>query len=206
MTIRLKYGKTNTYFVRGTDGGLLIDTDYVGTLAAFYKELKKNKISSADITYILATHFHPDHIGLVSKLQKLGIKLLLIDTQKDYVHFADDIFKRERHLLYEPIDEENAVIITCRESRDFLARIGIAGEIIQTTSHSQDSISVILDNGECMVGDLEPMEYLDAYEENVALQSDWEMIMNYKPEVIYYAHANEKRFVCKGREIQEDEV
>lgn len=193
MTIRLKYGNTNTYFVRGTGGGLLIDTDYAGTLPAFYKELKKNNISAADITYILATHFHPDHIGLVSELGKLGIKLLLIDRQFDYVHFADDIFKRERHLLYEPIDEKNAVIITCKESRDFLSKIGIAGEIIQTTSHSKDSISVILDNGECFVGDLEPLEYLDAYEENMALQRDWNMIMSRKPQVIYYAHANEKR-------------
>lgn len=193
MTIRLKYGNTNTYFVRGTGGGLLIDTDYAGTLSAFYKELKKNNISTADITYILATHFHPDHIGLVSELGKMGIKLLLIDRQYDYVHFADDIFKRERHLLYEPIDEKNAVIITCKESRDFLAKIGIAGEVIQTTSHSKDSISVILDNGECFVGDLEPLEYLDAYEENMALQRDWNMIMSRKPQVIYYAHANEKR-------------
>lgn len=192
MAIKLKYGNTNTYFVRGTGGGLLIDTDYAGTLPAFYKALKKNNISTADITYILATHFHPDHIGLVSELVKLGIKLLLIDTQYDNVHFADDIFKRERHLLYEPIDEKNAVIITCQDSRDFLDKIGIAGEIIRTASHSKDSISVILDNGECMVGDLEPMEYLAAYEENIALQSDWQMIMRYKPQVIYYAHANEK--------------
>lgn len=73
--------------------------------------------------------------------------------------------------------------------------MGIVGEIISTTSHSKYSISVILDNGECMVGDLEPMEYLDAYEENVALRSDWKLIMSYKPKVIYYAHANEKRFV-----------
>ena len=192
MTIRLKYGNTNTYFVRGIGGGLLIDTDYAGTLSAFYKELKKNNISTADISYILATHFHPDHIGLVSELAKLGIKLLLIDTQYDYLHFADDIFKRERHLLYEPIDEKNVVIITCKESRDFLAKIGIAGEIIQTTSHSKDSISVILDSGECIVGDLEPIEYLNAYEENVALQRDWKIIMSFKPQVIYYAHANEK--------------
>jgi len=103
MAIKLKYGNTNTYFVRGINGGLLIDTDYLGTLSAFYKSLKKNNISIADITYILATHYHPDHIGLVSELEKLGIKLLLLDTQYDYVHFADDIFKREKHLLYEPV-------------------------------------------------------------------------------------------------------
>lgn len=195
MTIRLKYGNTNTYFVRGTGGSLLIDTDYAGTLPAFYREVKKNNVSIADITYVLATHYHPDHIGLVGELEKLGIKLLLLDTQYDYVHFSDDIFKREGHLLYKPIDEKNAVVITCKESRNFLAKIGIAGEIIQTTSHSKDSVSIILDNGECIVGDLEPMEYLDAYEENMALQSDWKLVMSYKPKVVYYAHVNEKHFI-----------
>ncbi len=195
MAIKVRHGNTNTYFVKGTSGGLLIDTDYAGTLPAFYKALKKNSISMTDITYVLATHYHPDHIGLISDLTKFGIKLLLLDTQYNYVHYADEIFKRERHLLYEPIDEKDAVVITCKDSRAFLAKLGIAGEIIPTTSHSKDSISVILDNGECMVGDLEPMEYFDAYEENVALQSDWKLIMNYKPKVIYYAHANEKHFI-----------
>lgn len=195
MAIKLKYGNTNTYFVRGTSGGLLIDTDYAGTLSAFYKAIKKNNISTSDITYILATHYHPDHIGLVGELTKLGIKLLLVDTQFDYVHFADDIFERERNLHYAPIDEKKALIITCKESRDFFADMGIGGEIISTASHSNDSISVIFDSGECMVGDLEPIEYLEAYEDNVPLQNDWKYVMSYNPKVIYYAHANERYFV-----------
>lgn len=194
MTIQLKYGNTNTYFVRGTSGGLLIDTDYAGTLSAFYKEIKKSKISLSEITYVLATHYHPDHIGIIGELIKKGIKLLLLNTQLDYVHFADEIFKRERHLQYEPVDERNAKLITCGESRNFLAKLGISGEIIQTSSHSKDSISLILDNGECMVGDLEPIEYLSAYEQNTALQNDWEHIMSFNPKVIHYSHANEKRF------------
>ncbi len=194
MVTRLKYGNTNTYFVRGSSGGLLIDTDYAGTLSAFYKALKKNNVSATDITYILATHYHPDHIGLVSELTEIGIKLLLIDTQYQYVHFADNIFKREKHLHYQPICEKNAVIITCKESRNFLSNMGVAGEIIPTISHSKDSISVILDNGECMVGDLEPVEYLAAYKDNFVLQEDWKRIMSYNPKVIYYAHANEKHF------------
>ena len=194
MIIKLKYGNTSTYFVQGINGSLLIDTDYAGTMQAFYKALKKSGISITDITYILATHYHPDHIGLVSELQKVGIKLLLIDTQCSYVHFADAIFKQEKHLRYEPIGEKNTTIIGCDESRDFLADLGIAGEIIQTASHSEDSISVILDSGECMVGDLEPREYLVAYEENTALQNDWKLVMSSHPKVIYYAHANEKHF------------
>ena len=194
MILLLKYGNTNTYFVHGINGDLLIDTDYAGTMQAFYKALKKSGISITDITYILATHYHPDHIGLVSELQKVGIKLLLIDTQCSYVHFADAIFKQEKRLRYEPIGEKNTTIIGCDESRDFLADLGIAGEIIQTASHSEDSISVILDSGECMVGDLEPREYLVANEENTALQNDRKLVMSYHPKVIYYAHANEKHF------------
>lgn len=76
MITKLKYGNTNTYFVHGINGGLLIDTDYAGTMQAFYKALKKSSISINDISYMLATHYHPDHIGLVSELQKMGIKLL----------------------------------------------------------------------------------------------------------------------------------
>jgi len=55
-----------------------------------------------------------------------------------------------------------------------------------------DSISLILDDGNCFVGDLEPFEYLDAYEDNSKLKEDWELIMSYNPKTIHYAHANEK--------------
>ena len=193
--LRLKYGNTNTYFLQGTCGSILIDTDYAGTMPAFYKELKKNNMTIADITYILVTHYHPDHIGLVSELTKSGIKLLLIDSQYKYVHFADHIFMREKNSTYNPIEEKSAVIISCKESRDFLASIGIQGEIISTASHSKDSIAVILDNGECFVGDLEPIEYLRAYEKKQDLEKDWKMIMSYNPKVIHYAHVNEKYFL-----------
>ena len=38
----------------------------------------------------------------------------------------------------------------------------------------------------------EPIEYLGAYDENVSLKEDWELVMSYNPQIIYYAHANEK--------------
>lgn len=53
-------------------------------------------------------------------------------------------------------------------------------------------ISLILDSGECFVRDLEPIEYLAAYDQNDRLNYDWELIMHYAPKKIYYAHANEK--------------
>lgn len=190
--LRLKYGNTNTFYLAGSRGGLLIDTDYAGTLPAFFTAIKENRISVQDIAYVLATHYHPDHIGLISELTALGVRLLLIDVQRDSVHASDAIFAREKHLRYTPVDETQAVCISCAESRAFLRSLGLMGEIISTPSHSRDSISLITDSGDCFVGDLEPYEYLAAYDENEPLRQDWARILSFRPRRIYYAHANEK--------------
>ena len=133
---------------------MLVDTDYAGTIHAFYKALKMNGLRMKDIGYVMATHFHPDHSGLIGELMDQGVKLLLIDVQRDFVHFSDSIFAREK-LDHKPIDEKHATVITCDEkhatvitceqSRAFLAQIGIFGEVIRTPSHSDDSVSLILD-------------------------------------------------------------
>ena len=193
MVTKLKYGNTNTYFIRGAKGSILLDTDYAGTLQMFYKEIKKNGISLKDITYILATHYHPDHMGLVGELVNMGVKFLVMDTQVPNLHFSDEIFSRDKTLSFLPsVPEDKAEVIACKDSRAFLASLGIEGEIVSTPSHSEDSITLVLDSGECFVGDLEPMEYMDSYEENKALQSDWKKVMSFSPGVIHYRHAPEK--------------
>ena len=193
MVTKLKYGNTNTYFIRGSKGSILLDTDYAGTLQMFYKEIKKNGISLKDITYILATHYHPDHMGLLGELVSMGVKFLVMDTQVPNLHFSDDIFRRDKTLRFlTSVPEDKAEVIACKNSRAFLAALGIEGEIVSTPSHSEDSITLVLDNGDCFVGDLEPMEFMDGYEANSALQSDWKKVMSFTPRVIHYGHAPKK--------------
>lgn len=169
----------------------MVDTDYAGTLPAFYRAIKHARVKASDVSYVLATHYHPDHMGLIPELMKQGVKLLLIDTQVDSVHFSDYIFARDR-VPFEPIDEAKATVITCAESKEFLSGIGISGEIISTPSHSPDSVSLLLDDGGCIVGDLQPREYLAAYEQDNALKADWDAVLRYRPRRILYAHANER--------------
>lgn len=188
---KLKYGNTNTFFLPGGNGGLLIDTDYAGTMPAFYSAIKAAGIRVTDIAYVLATHYHPDHMGLVGQLTELGVKLLLVDTQKAAVHFSDKIFEKDK-LTFRAINETDAAVISCEESRGLLSSMGISGEIIHTPSHSDDSVSLILDDGSCFVGDLDPSEYLDAYENSTALKNDWDLIMSFNPKTIYFAHRPEK--------------
>lgn len=194
MITKLRYGNTNTFLVRGSHANILIDTDYAGTLPAFYKAVKEQNVALKDINYVIATHYHPDHIGLISELMGQGVKLIMVESQIGFVHYSDEIFARDKSLRYKPIDESDAIVISEDDSRSFLKRLGIAGEIIVTPSHSEDSISFIIDDGIAIVGDLEPYEYLKAYNDNKKLKADWDKVMSYNPQIVYYAHANEKLF------------
>ena len=191
MLTPIKYGNTNTYLIHGTTGNLLVDTDMAGTLQGVYRAIKAQGIQVSDITYILATHYHPDHMGLVSELMDLGVELVVMDTQLDYVHYSDEIYARMPQLGVKPIDESSARIVSVADSRAFLKELGIDGEIISTPSHSADSITLILDEGIAITGDLEPQSYIDAYADNEALKADWKKILSFHPHCICHAHANE---------------
>ena len=79
------------------------------------------------------------------------------------------------------------------DSRAYLQAIGIAGELLATPSHSADGISVMLDSGDCIVGDLQPRALAEGYEDNAALLADWERITRRRPKRILYAHWPEER-------------
>jgi len=192
MVTKIKYGNTNTFLIKGTKANILIDTDYAGTLYAFYKAIKDNGIKISDIDYLLATHYHPDHIGIAGDLMEQGVKLIIMESQLAYVHYSDPIFAKEPYLKYKSIDESKGEILSFADASSFLFSIGIKGDIMPAPSHSEDSIIITLDDGTVIAGDLEPCEYLEAYEENDNLKADWGKLLSLNPKRILYAHANEK--------------
>ena len=174
-TTLLSYGRTNTFLVRGNGTYLLVDTDYAGTLPAFFRAAKRLGVRVKDISCMLATHYHPDHCGLVGELQALGVTLLLLESQVGASSYAARVFERDG-LSFTPVDEDAATIVTFGESRRCLARLGIAGEVLATPSHSPDSVSVALDDGCCLVGDLVPEGHLFAYGKDAPERRDWERL------------------------------
>lgn len=192
MFTKIRYGNTNTFYIKGNGAGILVDTDFAGTLPEFYKAAKAQGVSVSDIAYVLCTHYHPDHCGLASSLMSQGVKLLVMESQTGSLHYSDPIFTRQPRLEYVPIEDDKALVLSFANSRSFLSNLGIEGEIISTPSHSEDSICVMLDEGICLAGDLEPYEYLAAYSDNAALKADWDKVLSYSPKRICYAHANEK--------------
>ena len=187
MLTRLQYGNTNTYLIRGSAGILLVDTDWAGTLPAFYKAIKAQNLQVSDISCVLATHYHPDHMGIAADLMTLGVPLVLFDVQLSYVHFSDGIYAKEKNRFYRPIDESLARILSCSGSREFLCSLGIAGEVIHTPGHSADSISLLLDEGVAVVGDLLPYSALSAMEEET-VRNSYREILSHGVTELHYGH------------------
>jgi len=187
MLTKLKYGNTNTYLIRGSAGNLLVDTDWAGTLPAFFRGIKAQHLQIDEISYVLSTHYHPDHMGITAELMDLGVQLVVFDVQLPYIHFSDSIYKKEKNRFYKPVDESRAKILCCRESRDFLASLGISGEIIHTPGHSEDSISLILDDGNAVVGDLPPYSALAA-EDDETVRNSYANILSRGVTRLHYGH------------------
>lgn len=100
----LKYWNTRCYCINDK---VLIDTDWAGTLPAFFKCTKENKIELKEIECLVITHFHPDHMGIAQEIADLGIQLIVFEEQKDFVHCSDNIFAKDKSIQF--IYEDNVL-------------------------------------------------------------------------------------------------
>ena len=95
-------------------------------------------------------------MGIAQELAELGIKIVVFEEQKEYIHWSDNIFAERKNTAFKSIDEDNVQVISCLDSRNFWKVLVFLEKFFYTPGHSEDSISVILDNGIAIVGDLPP--------------------------------------------------
>ena len=184
----LKYSSTNTYLIAGRNGLLLFDTGWAGTFRAFCREMGEKGIPVQDISYILISHFHPDHCGIAQEIADCGAAIAVMDVQRDFIHAADDIFARDPGKAFCPVNDEKIRLVSLDDSRSFLQEMGIDGEIAATPGHSVDSISLCLDDGNFFVGDLNPLYELEMHRGTQIGQS-WDLLLARHPKRIWYGHA-----------------
>lgn len=181
--VNVGYHSTNYYALDVEGGKLLVDCGWPGTLPQFAAELRRKGISLGEIKYLLATHFHPDHAGLVEELKACGATLILMENQTSAVRSGLGAAASDGLVQ---ISADHNLLVKFSESRLFLASIGLQGEIISTPGHSDDSISLMLDNGFVFTGDLPP-RFMVADEDRITISS-WERIYSHKVSRIFPAH------------------
>lgn len=183
--VNVGYQSTNYYAIQTRDGKLLVDCGWPGTLPQFAGVLKRKGIALHEIKYLLVTHFHPDHAGLTQDLKNQGTKLILPECQKDFITPFADYFKAKAYPYIE-IKQNDNLILNLENSRKFLANTGLSGEIIHTPGHSNDSVTLILDEGFAFTGDLHPRFTLPE-DDHISRQS-WDKIHQHKITRIYPGH------------------
>jgi glyoxylase-like metal-dependent hydrolase (beta-lactamase superfamily II) len=72
------------------------------------------------------------------------------------------------------------------ESRAFLAGLGVHGEILSTPGHTDDSVTLILDEGVALTGDLAPLFTLA--EDDATSRLSWQRIREHGVTKIFPAH------------------
>ena len=152
--VNVGYRSTNYWVVSAGTSRLLVDLGFPGSMGEMRANLRRAGVPLEEIRYALATHYHIDHAGLAQELKHAGVPLLVIDLQLP----AIPLMKRwtKPHDRFVDITLDDNVVISAAESRARLAAIGIAGDIVPTPGHSDDSVSLLLDDGSVFTGDLTP--------------------------------------------------
>ena len=188
--VNVGYRSTNYYVLADNRPRLLIDVGWPGTLPTMRHTCERMGIRLEDIPYQLVTHYHPDHAGLAEELKRLGVQLIVVDTQVAGVALLRTYVKPQDH--YTDIDLTGSTILHVSESRAFLARIGVKGEIISTPGHSDDSVTLILDEGAAFTGDLTSPLAVPQDPADFAYRS-WESIRAKGVTTIYPGHGPVRR-------------
>ncbi len=183
--VNVGYRSTNYYVLSDTRPRLLVDAGWPGTLGAMRHTCRRMGIRLEDIPYQLVTHYHPDHAGLAEELKHLGVRLLVLDTQLPGIPLLRTYVKPEDN--YIDITLNGNTLFTEAESRPFLAGIGLQGEIISSPGHSDDSVTLILDEGIAFTGDLTAPMLVPDDPTDLARRS-WERIRSKGVTTIYPAH------------------
>lgn len=184
--ITITYKDTNCYLIPTIDGWLMIDTGWPDTFSQLLRLLNQQGVSVDEIDYLIVTHYHPAHAGLTQNLKDLGINLILHEVQVPYVNRINQFFKRKPKKHFKDITTGNAFILSEDESRSFLSSIGIEGALITTPDHSEDSISLVLDNICAFTGDLPAYSDKDSCQEPDA--DSWNRLMAHGIKAIYPGH------------------
>jgi len=183
--INVGYDSTNYYALETTNGKLLVDCGWPGTLPKLSAELKRKGSALNEVKYLLVTHFHPDHAGLVEELKGQGIKFILLECQQHFIVSLNEFFKTKNY-PYVEIKQNDNLVLNLEDSRRFLASLGLDGEILHTPGHSDDSVTLVLDKGVAFTGDLYP-RFMLSDEDKIAHQS-WDKIYQHKISRIFPAH------------------
>jgi len=213
---RLPLGGCNCYLVR-QEGLILIDTGTPNQRETFRRTLERISVSPRDISLIILTHAHNDHTGSGADIKEITGAPVAINRHEqesmDQVPMVlppgigpvgkvmTALLSRVMPLLGKltgsATDSPACPIDLVLDEEEFtLMPFGVEGKILHTPGHTAGSMSVLLDTGEALVGDL-AMSFLPSWlgspmpllgDDPETIKRSWRLLLDNGARWIYPAH------------------
>ena len=193
--VNVGYRSTNYWVVSAGTSRLLLDLGWPGTMGKMRANLRRMGVPHDELRYGLATHYHIDHAGLAQELKQIGVPLLVLDAQVSAIPDMKTWTKPRDN--YVDITMHDNVTIAFAESRAVLERIGIHGEVVHTPGHTDDSVSLLLDDGSVFTGDLTHPR-LVGEGHAVAVRASWRSLRERGATRVYPGHGPARPMDAEG--------
>lgn len=204
----------NNWIYSIPEGFVLVDTGYENGFLSLKKKLSSQNIDIQDICYIFLTHAHDDHAGFLNEiLASTSAKVVMSHKAIEVLYRGQNGFvggcSSQLALLFcnfmkvvgkgkhrfPPLKQEfekRCVFISDNNREEIGAKLG--GLIIDTPGHTDDSISLLLNEGSLFCGDaamngLPSLNKITIWlEDKEEFLQSWEKIIELKPKKIYPGH------------------
>ena len=183
--VNVGYRSTNYWVISAGRSRLLVDLGWPGMMNDLLHALQRADIPLSEIRAGFATHYHIDHAGAAEDLKQRGMPLWVFEEQVAHVDAMAAHIKPGQP--YTPIRAGGNLVLRCADSRAKLAALGIAGEVVPTPGHSDDSVSLVLDSGECFIGDL-TLEKMIGNESPEVVRASWDRLRAMGAHTVYAGH------------------
>jgi hydroxyacylglutathione hydrolase len=217
---RIPVGICNCYLLRG-ERTVLIDAGAQGFAKGFTHGMQKLNVDPGEISLILITHGHWDHIGSLYPIQQMtGAQVAVHYCDQAWVENGNPAFPRGvtpygkvmiwlADRLIRPRLPHVKVDCVIDENGMSLANYGIPGKVLHTPGHTMGHVSIILDSGEAFVGDMANNDWYLRLTPGLTILADdidmvvesWKKILPSGIKRIYPAHGSDFPVEIMQKEI-----
>lgn len=214
QVISINLGMVKAFLIKD-EKYVLVDTGLPQSFKKFKEFFRENKIDPKDISLIILTHNHIDHSGGIIKMKALtGAKVLIHEIESTYlvkgistpVQTRSLLAKIIMKIMKEPKIKGFKADLLLEDDFD-LRPFGVNGKVIHTPGHTEGSLSILLANGEAIVGDMisgkhkknyNLAKYPFIWNDISALKNSMKMLLDKGAKVFYNAHGD----VCDDRAVK----
>jgi glyoxylase-like metal-dependent hydrolase (beta-lactamase superfamily II) len=199
----------DTCYVLRADGVIAVDAGAPNKVKSFLSGLQRASIRPEDVQLIVLTHGHWDHIGSACDMKTAtGSRLAMHEREIGWFEQSGTplspgitrwgrIFYRIHHVFMPLITVPPAKVDMPLGNKGIsLSDFGIPGRILYTPGHSPGSVTVLLDSGEALVGDLAMNKFplrlspgLPIFADDPqAVITSWKLLLDAGATKVYPAH------------------